>query len=1336
MLTRPTALTERHLQKMATDNAAPKELKFLNWNCGSIRTQSETLHAEMAEGNYDVVTLQETRVKFPPNINGYQLFYSPGETAKSTRGLVTYVKDGIKAEPAKIPLKLSQQGEYVPVKITTKAGDLYLINMYLAPSLRLGANDFDFDNLDDIEFLVVGDINAHADKKEGVMDMEPGGRASHFFKKVEEHGISWLNPTGETHYAVKNGVRTKTHIEHILCSENLAEDAAVAIHDPVFISSKTKKAPTTPRREFHRMMVTTIRCPMPTERENFVSKPQWDKFDKNKFFSKTEAPFGELLQDEQYKQMSSQEKYNAFKEIVDEGAKDSVPYSKFHSRPWKSWFWDAELKSAKHRLNRANKKLKRCPNQYNTKEYCEAKSELENMVAKKKSAKWKQIFSEIDLSKDPRRGWERVKYLRNAGKRQKRTVHTTQEETNKIGDMFRDRSDPELNLTDEIKEAMQENHDARQEEINQAKERACNKGDKPLDKALLFKHLDKAPRRSAPGNDGISYILLHALGTNGRNALYDVMQSNYEEGKLLPEWKEAEIVPIPKKEPGEFRPISLLVTVSKLLEILVRARIFMVKEISHANLFGFERGRGCTDPLAVLRERVSASINLSKCGRIRKPTKGQPRCLAIYWDFEKAFELANKEIILHQLVKKGVAGKLLIWIEDYLSGRTGYVKNGIFKSPKFELKAGTPQGSVLSPTLFNLLVEYILEQSDLQKSENCPAPTRLAASTFLGSYADDLVTIISLPSEQVIAEAQKVVSFFERQANLLGLKINVSKTKVQLFGDNYAKRAEEPLLDIKTGTLTVYGQPIEKVETFEYLGIKIDSDGKFTEHTKDTVKTLKKTVGLVSFMTSGDASDDTPTKKGQSLKNSVGVSTKVALTYARGKGGGKLNYGAPILLDTHYDRFKQEIFSRGQSFASTSMVENSTRELDSTYSRLIKRALGIRDRTPHEIAHIESGVPPLVVTKRNLAEAWAIKVINSHQPHPMDEYLVPDEPAYGVAQPINYRRNGQRGTHRNTYSIGLNTELDKLGVMRRDKNRTATDRMETMQAKFYQEKSWKGRKDSNDPDLLLFLTNEYIHENTDENTLCVFTDGSVNQQDNTAGSAAVIYFKNKEISTAQVAVGNNPSSTTTELVAVLIGLRKAATVPQAVIEATTKIAVFTDSTGTIKKLSADPVERTDDISLIAEICRAARQLPIPLEFHWIPSHVGVQGNERADSLAKNAVDNEQLLRYADSIGTSTSRSRKKNMATFLEHVAERFSTNRSKNLQIRWYFQVNPDLKPFNIPNGLSRQEELILTRARTDDWARCPFEHHRNCVWCGGTFNSYHVFTQCRKSIGLRKKY
>ena len=122
-----------------------------------------------------------------------------------------------------------------------------------------------------------------------------------------------FNPTGETHYAVKNGVRTKTHIEHILCSENLAEDAAVAIHDPVFISSKTKKAPTTPRLEFHRMMVTTIRCPMPTERENFVSKPQWDKFDKNKFFSKTEAPFGELLQDEQYKQMSSQEKYNAFK---------------------------------------------------------------------------------------------------------------------------------------------------------------------------------------------------------------------------------------------------------------------------------------------------------------------------------------------------------------------------------------------------------------------------------------------------------------------------------------------------------------------------------------------------------------------------------------------------------------------------------------------------------------------------------------------------------------------------------------------------------------------------------------------------------------------------------------------------------------------------------------------------------------------------------------------------------------------------------------------------------------------------------------------------------------
>ena len=62
---------------------------------------------------------------------------------------------------------------------------------------------------------------------------------------------------------------------------------------------------------------------------------------------------------------------------------------------------------------------------------------------------------------------------------------------------------------------------------------------------------------------------------------------------------------------------------------------------------------------------------------------------------------------MEELVLKGVKGKLLGWIQDYLYGRKGNVwfQGALSSEGTFEL--GTPQGGVLSPMLFNVLLDKI-----------------------------------------------------------------------------------------------------------------------------------------------------------------------------------------------------------------------------------------------------------------------------------------------------------------------------------------------------------------------------------------------------------------------------------------------------------------------------------------------------------------------------------------------------------------------------------------------------------------------------------------------------
>ena len=141
---------------------------------------------------------------------------------------------------------------------------------------------------------------------------------------------------------------------------------------------------------------------------------------------------------------------------------------------------------------------------------------------------------------------------------------------------------------------------------------------------------------------------------------------------------------------------------------MVLARLQWQVEPLHPHLFAFQRQRSTTTCLLTL------------LGALRSRSG-----LVIFLDMEKAFELASPLAILDTFTTKGVKGKLLCWLREYLRGLAARVRfQGHFSSMQPH-QLGTPQGGCLSPFLFNILIENLLHAD-------------YAPGSLLFCYADDL----------------------------------------------------------------------------------------------------------------------------------------------------------------------------------------------------------------------------------------------------------------------------------------------------------------------------------------------------------------------------------------------------------------------------------------------------------------------------------------------------------------------------------------------------------------------------------------------------------------------
>ena len=238
-----------------------------------------------------------------------------------------------------------------------------------------------------------------------------------------------------------------------------------------------------------------------------------------------------------------------------------------------------------------------------------------------------------------------------------------------------------------------------------------------INESCIYNALKQLNPNKSRGPDDIGGLLLKNCARSISYPLTIMFNTSFKTGSLPTEWKMANIVPVFKKGDKacieNYRPISLTCIVSKVFEKCIRDELLThCNELIHDTQHGFLPHKSCTSQLLPFSHDISLGLNF--CGLID----------VVYFDFAKAFDSVNHDIILHKLKYQfGIDGHMLKFIKEYLRGRKQRVLvNGKF-STTLDVKSGVPQGSILGPLLFVLFINDI--------------HSKVSENTRIALYADD-----------------------------------------------------------------------------------------------------------------------------------------------------------------------------------------------------------------------------------------------------------------------------------------------------------------------------------------------------------------------------------------------------------------------------------------------------------------------------------------------------------------------------------------------------------------------------------------------------------------------
>lgn len=331
---------------------------------------------------------------------------------------------------------------------------------------------------------------------------------------------------------------------------------------------------------------------------------------------------------------------------------------------------------------------------------------------------------------------------------------------------------------------------------------------KPVTELEILKVITELKNSNSFGDDNISNNLLKHCKNLISKPLTALINNSLSKGIFPNKLKISKIIPIHKSgdrcKLENYRPVSILSSLAKIFEKIVADRIvnfFDKNNLFNSNQFGFRKGVSTTTAIIQVLKLLYKNLDQHK------------KCVGVFLDLSKAFDLVNHEILIKKLECYGVRGNTLDWFKSYLNNRKHYVYANNYKSEVLESTVGVPQGSILGPLL------YIIYVNDFRFNNSI-------------MYADDTSLLIC---EKKINEAtnnantqlQRIHQWYKNN-NMI---INSKKSTIIRFNVSNIKFDHSILIKNE-------GTTLEQKNSIKFLGLHISENCSWSLHVENVCKKI------------------------------------------------------------------------------------------------------------------------------------------------------------------------------------------------------------------------------------------------------------------------------------------------------------------------------------------------------------------------------------------------------------------------------------------------------------------------------------------------------------------
>ncbi|XP_047990715.1 uncharacterized protein LOC125229817 [Leguminivora glycinivorella] len=315
----------------------------------------------------------------------------------------------------------------------------------------------------------------------------------------------------------------------------------------------------------------------------------------------------------------------------------------------------------------------------------------------------------------------------------------------------------------------------------------------------------------SPGKDEIFPALLKWGGEALTIKLTNILRACLAHTYVPKQWREVKVIFIPKpgksdySDPKAFRPISLtsflLKTLERLCDRYLRERVLNIVPL-HPNQHAYSPGKSTESALHAVVSKIEVAI------------KSRSMCLGTFIDIEGAFDKTRFSSITAALVRHGVSTILTTWINNMLSQRV--ITLGTGEAQQALVAKGCPQGGVLSPLLWNLVVNDLI--STLNNNHY-----------YTIGYADDIVILTSGNHTGTVCDVTRsALAIVERWCADNELTVNPNKTELVMFTN------KRNLGNFRLPRL--FNTELQLSTEVKYLGVLLDNKLNWSNHLNSKIE--------------------------------------------------------------------------------------------------------------------------------------------------------------------------------------------------------------------------------------------------------------------------------------------------------------------------------------------------------------------------------------------------------------------------------------------------------------------------------------------------------------------